>query len=192
MEQDPNAGNEPLQKHVEIVLPRMAFELTQAPHFDGKRKLSSIYYRVASSGNGPSALVQLNPVPMLFDFSLYMQARTLSDSYAILEQILPFFKPDYVVSIDDIPEMCIKRDIIITLINSSHNDSYEGNFQDKRIIEWQFDFQAQGHIYPPIRQKPVITDATVNLTDTGASVIVTANPDTGNLEDPYNIDITEE
>ena len=187
--EDPNAGDEAKQRHVQIVLPRMAYDLTNM-RYDSKRKLSTINYRVNPSGHGPSALVQLNPIPMIFDFSMMVQARTLSDSYAILEQILAFFRPDYTVPIMDIPEMNIKRDIIITLMNQSHSDSYEGSFLDKRVIEWQLDFQAQGHIYPPIKSKPVIN--TVTITDGQGDTILTAaaSPSTVNIDQPYDIVIT--
>src|ERR1035441_2655044 len=187
--EDPNAGDEARQRHVQIILPRLAYDLTNM-RYDSKRKLSTINYRVNPSGIGPSALVQLNPVPMIFDFSMVMQARTLSDAYAILEQILSFFRPDYTIPIIDIPEMNIKRDIIITLMNQSNSDSYQGSFMDKRLIEWQLDFQAQGHIYPPIRTKPIINIATIgdNLGDT--LLVVAANPGTVNIDQPYDIEIT--
>jgi hypothetical protein len=195
MEADPNAGDESNQRHVQIILPRMGFDLTNF-HFDAKRKLPTINYRVSPSGNGPSALVQLTPLPWIFDYSLYLQARTLSDSYAIVEQILAFFRPDYTVPIIDIPPMNSHRDIVFTLLNCSHSDSYEGNFQDKRVIEWQFDFQAQAYIYPPIKIKPVITQVIVGLEDSGddnfsGEVIVAANPNTGNIDQPYSIIVTD-
>jgi T4-like virus Myoviridae tail sheath stabiliser len=272
MEEDLNAGDEPKQRHVQIVLPRMGFELTNL-HYDSKRKLPSINYRVYpnptgigfvnvihggsgynhvpiltfSSGEatckanilngsivdviitnagtgyswntlptiiitptggdtptdatlqvvvgGPSALYQLNPVPYLFDYSLYLQTRTLDDSFAIIEQILAFFRPDYVVPIIDIPEMDLHRDIVFTLMNTSHTDSYQGTMLDKRIIEWQFDFQAQAFIYPPIKTKPVITTSTSYIEEigdiTGPHVIVAADPNTGNIDEPYNIVVTD-
>jgi len=186
MEEDPHAGDEKRQRHVEIILPRMGFEFTNF-HFDSKRKLPAINFRVAPSGNGPFANVQLNPIPFIFNYSLTMQARTLSDSYKIIEQILAFFRPDYVVPIIDIPEMNLHRDIVFTLTNASHSDSYNGSFLENRIIEWNFDFEAQAFIYPPIKNKPVITQATVNLPDTGETVTITTDPNTGNIDEPYNI-----
>jgi hypothetical protein len=184
--EDPSAGDETKQRHVQIVLPRLAYDLTNI-RYDSKRKLSTINYRANLSGDGIlSPMFQLNPVPMIFDFSLYMQARTLSDSYAILEQILAFFRPDYTVPIMDIPEMNIKRDIIITLMNQSHSDSYEGSFFDKRVIEWQLDFQAQGHIYPPVKTKPLINTATI--TDGYGDTLLTVTNATLPINYTYYVD----
>jgi hypothetical protein len=193
--EDPNAGDETKQRHVQIVLPRMAYELTNF-RFDPRRKLPSINYRVASSRSGPTALVQLNPKPFLFEYSLYLQCRTLSDSYSIIEQILTFFSPDYVVPIIDIPEMNINRDIVVNMIGCSHTDKYEGNFLDSRTIMWQFDLEVQAYIYAPIKDKPVITNSKITFGDVTDFidnipnpdyVNVEANPNTGNITDPYNI-----
>ena len=188
---DPNAGNEPTQKHVQIVLPRMAYEMTGF-RYDAKRKLSPIMFRVAAADTNKTLKKQLNPVPMIFEFALYIQTRTLEDGYAILEQFIPFFQPDYTVPILDIPELQLEKDIIFSLINNTHQDTFEGNFLDKRIIEWQFDFEARGHIYPPVREKKIITEADVNVHDytylggydTVASTIV---PDDANVDDSFTI-----
>ncbi len=193
--EDPDAGDEPIQRHVQIVLPRMGYDLVDL-RYDPHRKLPSINYRVAPTGNGPYASVQLNPVPMIYKFSLYMQARTLSDSYAIVEQILSFFRPDYVVPINDIPEMNIKRDVIVVLTGTNHTDSYQGSLLDKRIIEWQFDFDVFGYIYPPIKLKPVINQVDVYVNDqclsgVGPYVDVRIDPPTANIDDDYNIVVTD-
>lgn len=183
---DPNAGDETRQKHVQIVLPRLAFDLTDL-RYDSHRKLPTTNYRVAPSGNGPSALVQLSPIPMIFSFSLGLQTRTLSDAYMIIAQICAFFRPDYTVPIIDIPDMLSHRDITVTLISQSHTDTYEGSMSEKRVIEWDFQFEAQGFIYPPIFEKPVITKADVTFPDIGANVDVQASPRTGNIDDSYDI-----
>jgi hypothetical protein len=183
--EDPNAGDEARQRHVQIVLPRMGYEMTNF-NFDPTRTLPPVNYRVQTSGNGPSALIQLNPVPQIFDFELYLQTRTLTDSYAIVEQIAAFFHPDYVVPIIDIPQMNIHRDIIFTMTGKSHSDSYEGSLTEKRVIEWNFNFQAQGHIYPPIREKKVITNTKVFM-DERESVQLITDPVAPNIDEPYDI-----
>lgn len=163
---DPDAGNEEKQKHVQIVLPRMAYELTGF-RYDGRRKLSPINFRVSLDETDNKVVnKQLNPVPFIFNYSLYIQSRTLDDGYAIIEQFLPFFQPDFSVPVLMIPELNLRRDIIFTIISSTQRDTYEGQFMDKRILEWQFDFEARGELYPPVRKKKVITDADIRAEDT--------------------------
>lgn len=188
---DPNAGDEANQKHVQIVLPRMAYEMTNF-RYDGRRKLSPIMYRVVAGQNNTVLKRQLNPVPMIFQFSLYLATRTLEDAYAIMEQFLPFFQPDFTINILDIPEIGLKRDIIFSLVSNNHQDNYEGNFQDKRTIEWTFDFEARGHIYPPIKEKKIITEADIRVHELGfqdqvGTVHVEIDPSTAMPNQPFEV-----
>jgi len=76
-------------------------------------------------------------------------------------------------------------------MSQSHSDSFEGSFLDKRVIEWQFDFQVQGHIYPPIKTKPVINSATITDGYGDTLVTVVASPGTVNIDQPYDIIVSE-
>jgi hypothetical protein len=185
---DPNAGDEENQKHVQIVLPRMAYEMTNM-RYDAKRKLSPIVFRSALTDTNTTVKRQLQPVPMVFDFSLYLQTRTLEDGYAIMEQFIPYFQPDFTVPVMMIPEMNLQRDIIFNLIGNSHEDSYEGQFLDKRILEWQFDFEARGEMYPPIREKKVITQADIYTHDQNSIIKqeVFIDPTTAKQNDEFKV-----
>jgi hypothetical protein len=162
---DPNAGNVAEQKHVQIVLPRMAYMLNGF-RYDSRRKLSPILYRVGLESTNATVKRQLNPVPFLFDFSLHIATRTLEDGYAIIEQFLPFFQPDFSVPIMTIPQINLRRDIVFSLTGNSQSDSFEGNFLDKRTLEWEFNFEGRGELYPPVKTKKVITEIDVNVDDT--------------------------
>ena len=41
------------------------------------------------------------PVPYNLDFELYAMAKQSDDALQIVEQILPYFQPDYTVTIND-------------------------------------------------------------------------------------------
>ena len=159
---DPNAGDVATQRHIDQIWPRMAYNLKNF-RYDPSRKLSTISYRAASSGQGWTASKQLNPVPMIFDFTLYLRTRTLEDGWAIIEQFIPFFTPDYTVPILDIPEMGIKTDIVFTLKSNTSRDEFEGNLLKNRELVWEFEFIAEGHMYPPIKTVPVITHTDTTL-----------------------------
>lgn len=195
---DPNAGDEATQRHVNLVLPRMTYEMTGF-RYDPSRKLSSTNYRVAPK-NSALAWKQFNPVPMIFSFSLYIQARNLSDGWNVLGQFLPFFKPDFVVPINDIPDMGIQRDITFYISANSQKDSWDGAAMDKRTIEWQYDFEARGHLYPPMKEKKVITEADIRVSSNfpdgtyvgneRSTVVVQVNPPSRQIDEPYDI-VTE-
>ncbi len=168
---DPNAGDEANQRHVNLVLPKFTYEL-KGFRYDATRKLPSINFRVAPTGQGASALVQLNPVPMLFEYVLNLQTRTLEDGWKILEQFVPFFKPDY-------------------------TDNWDDTVTEKRTISWEFNFEARAHLYPPIVQKKVITDSilrftSLNNTDiaspgTVSTMTVSVDPPSANIDEPFDI-----
>ena len=53
------------------------------------------------------------PVPYNVSYNLYSftRSKTLRLGLQIVEQILPFFQPDFTVTVNAIPELNIKRDI---------------------------------------------------------------------------------
>ena len=98
--------------------PRMGFALTGVA-YDSIRKLNTVGRNVAANtAAGTSTLMtQYNPVPYNFDFTLFILVKNAEDGTQILEQILPFFTPEFTVTINTIPEMGIKADTPIIRMN---------------------------------------------------------------------------
>ena len=84
------------------------------------------------------------------------------DGLQIIEQILPFFNPDFCVSITDIPEMGIKRDLQIILENVSYEDNYEGEFTQRQSIVWNLTFNLGLNFYGPVDMQGYIKTAIAN------------------------------
>ena len=148
LRQDPN-----LTKQVAIQLPRLAFEMT-GMSYDPARKLNTVgKITQRSVVNGHNTLAkQFNPSPYIFDFSLYAFVENAEDGTQILEQILPFFTPEFNVSVNIITEMGVKLDIPIIIGGASSEDSYEGEFSTRRTIIWTINFSLKGFIYPDIKK----------------------------------------
>jgi hypothetical protein len=159
---DPNAGTPGQQRPISTILPRMGYAYKNF-RYDPSRRLSPINFRINTEDKGPIVIRQLNPIPIVVEYTLYLRTRTLEDGFQIIEQIGAFFGPDYVVPIMDIAQMNIKRDIIFTLKSNSHSDSYDGQMMEKRLLEWEFEFEARAHLYPPIREKKLITEADIRI-----------------------------
>ena len=105
------------KRRVAIVLPRIYFELSNVS-YDGSRKTSPIQkYRSIVDDNGTEVRVQYVPVPYNLDFELGIIAKNQDDGLQILEQILPFFQPNFNITLNMIPDMKEKRDIQICLNN---------------------------------------------------------------------------
>lgn len=74
------------------------------------------------------------PVPYNIEFELAIIAKTQDDGLQIVEQILPFFQPQFTVTINLIPEMEETRDVPIILNSIDYNDDYEGDYTTRRYI----------------------------------------------------------
>jgi hypothetical protein len=108
-------------------------------------------------------LKQYNPVPYNFDFELTAAVDNAEDGAQIFEQIVPFFTPEFTVSVNLVPSMNVKPDISIILNSTTTEDSYEGDFTTRREIIWTFGFQLKGYIYPDVKSGSVTKSVIVNL-----------------------------
>jgi hypothetical protein len=161
--------NPDLLRQVNQVLPRMSFEI-KSVEYDADRKLNTIGRNRYSNNANMSS--QYNPVPYNFNIDLSILTRNADDATRIVEQILPFFKPEWTTAIKLIPEMGIEMDIPIVLKSVQYNDTYEASFTDRYAIIWDLQFVLKGYIYGPIStQGPiqeVITNFYVPTTNTAA------------------------
>jgi len=155
---DPN-----IDRQTAITLPRMSFEMIDMK-YDANRKLNTIERRVVKEPNSTSKLkYQYNPVPYNISFRLYIYVKNAEDGTKIVEQILPFFTPDWTTTVQLIPEMGINMDIPVVLDNINIEDSYEGDFEKRRALIWTLDFTLKGYIYGPIKKSGVIKFANTNF-----------------------------
>ena len=105
-----------------IILPRMGFEITGL-QYNPAKKINLLTKNVAvGQGDDPNKLrAQFTSTPYDMSVSLYVMAKNQDVGLQIIEQILPFFNPDFCVTVNDIPAMGIKRDLQITLDNISYD-----------------------------------------------------------------------
>jgi hypothetical protein len=163
LEQDPNAGIIGQEEQVQMTVPLMTYQITGFT-FNGSRKLPTIgrHAHVVTS-NSQVLSAQYNPVPYDIDIELVVMVKHLEDGLMIVEQIVPFFAPDYTLTLKDVPGMNIKKDVPVVLKGFSTEDNYEGPWDEKRVIQWTLSFTAQAYLYPPIKQVNVTTEAEVNM-----------------------------
>ena len=148
-------------RRVAIVLPRIYFELSNVS-YDGSRKTSPIQkYRTIIDGNGTEVRVQYVPVPYNLEFELGIIAKNQDDGLQILEQILPFFQPNFNITLNMIPDMNEKKDIQICLNSINYEDDWDGDFLQRRTIVWTLNFTAKSYIYGPFNQADIIRKAMV-------------------------------
>ena len=145
--------------------PRMGFALTSVD-YDSVRKLNTVGKNWAANSSlstTTTLLSQFNPVPYNFAFDLFILVKNAEDGTQILEQILPYFTPEFTVTVNTIPDMGIKADIPIVLNSSSVADEYEGDLATRRTITWTLSFTLKGYIYPDIKSSSIIKTVEVNF-----------------------------
>ena len=144
-------------------LPRIGFSLTGVS-YDSVRKLNTVIRNVAANtASTGSVLSQYNPVPYNFDFELFILVNNAEDGTQILEQILPYFTPEFTVTINTIPDMGIKADVPIVLNSASQSDEYEGELATRRTIIWTLSFLMKGFVYPDVKSGTLIKSIEVNF-----------------------------
>jgi hypothetical protein len=149
-----------IDRQVAIQLPLMSFEMLGLS-YDGSRKLTSTGRSAVIAIDKNSLSYQYNPVPYNFNFKLYIMVKNAEDGTKIVEQILPYFTPEWSTTVDLIPEMNISHEIPLVLNNITTEDSYDGNFATRRSLTWVLDFTMKGFIYGPVK-----TQKTIKFTNT--------------------------
>ena len=144
-------------------LPFISFEMGKMS-YDGTRKLLTTgRSSVKNATNASKLKYQYNPVPYNIDFKVYVYAKNADDGTKIIEQILPYFTPDWTTTINLIPEMGITMDIPIVLNNIGYSDTYDGSFKERRAIIWELDLTLKGYLYGPVKSGGIIKFINVNF-----------------------------
>ena len=151
LEQNPD-----LKRKSAINLPRMSFELTGMT-YDGERKISpitKIRKTVVDEAGGNRRFVYAG-APYNLDFSLYIMAKYQEDAVKLLEQIIPFFQPNFTSTVRLIPGI-EPIDIPLILNGVSMEDLYEGSFEERQSILYTLTFSMKAWYFGPERDKSVI------------------------------------
>ena len=184
---------------VAITLPRMAFDIT-GYSYDGSRKLNKNQRigKVTTNADTSKLNTQYMPVPYDVAFELNAFTANSDDGLQIIEQILPYFQPDYTVTMILDRTMDTKRDIPFILESVDYEDSYQGTLTSLRRIIYSLKFTAKIYLYGPISQSAVIkkvsADLYTNTSDKAPSrserVTVTPNPTSADKDDTYTYTTT--
>ena len=188
-----------LSSKVAVTLPRIGFEI-QNLSYDATRKLNRVqkFKKVNARNNTRSIDTQYMPVPYNLDVVLYILAKQSDDALQIVEQILPYFQPDYTITVNDMADMGIKRDVPIVLNTVNYEDNYRGDFGERRAIIYTLGFTSKFYLYGPVTSSKVIKTVQV---DQYANVqteapkreqryTVTPNPTSADADDDFGFNET--
>lgn len=143
------------EQNIEIYLPRMSFEMIGI-NYDPNRKISPIQQNRNINSSTVTLNQQYAPTPYNINLNLYVYTKNQDDGLQIIEQILPYFNPDYNLTLKAIPLLDIKNDLPILLQNILYDDQYEGDFKQRRSIIWTLNFIMKLNFYGPVSKQGVI------------------------------------
>ena len=151
-----------LSKTVAVTLPRIGFEI-QNLSYDSSRKLNRVQkFKKVKGAKSDQLDTQFMPVPYNLSIQLYVMAKQSDDALQIVEQILPYFQPDYTLTVNDMADMGIKRDVPIILNSVAYEDNYQGDFESRRAIIYTLAFTLKFYLYGPVTSSSVIKTVQVD------------------------------
>ena len=165
-------GEEVDYTKISRILPAMSFELENV-YYDKSRKtnqfntISQTGYTTTNGVNNRN--YQYNRLPYNFIFGLKIRTKNLDDMFQIVEQIIPTFDSNLVITLEDtVNQVNSNQEISITINEIKMDDDYQDEMKS-RLIEWLITFELKGFFY-----KKTITGFTIN----------TANIYFGDIDNP--------
>ena len=145
LEQQPD-----LNKPIQISLPRMSFEFTGVSYDSGRKLAGTQAFTTTLKSDRKEIRKMYHPVPYKMSFDLSIMTLLNDDALQIVEQILPYFQPNFNLTIDLIESIGEKRDIPITLESVSFVDNYEGDYSSRRVLLYTLKFTAKTYLFGPV------------------------------------------
>lgn len=158
------SNGEDAERRVAIKLPRMSFEITNM-QYDATRQLPKTNNISTVVENSVTSRRQLyTSTPYTISFQLNVYAKSQDDALQIVEQILPYFAPQYTLTIKPFSDIdTLTEDVPITLSGVTFSDDFEGAVEQRRTIIYTLDFEMKIALYGPEGNKSIIRDVRNNL-----------------------------
>lgn len=172
-----------LERQTYTVLPRMSFEIT-GMSYDSSRKLNRINDITCYQDTAMSKVS--SPAPYNIDISLYILTKTQEDALQIVEQILPYFNPEYTVSVKLVEATNVTMDVPIVLNSVSIQDDYEGDFQTRRFVTYTLTFSIKSNFFGPVKQNGVIENVTITTSQPGRKYTADGDISLGTITETWN------
>jgi len=148
---------------VAIKLPRMSFEIISI-QYDASRQLQKTNTFQQSGSTNALRNKFYTFVPYNVGFQLSIYTKTQDDALQIVEQILPFFNPQYTVTIKPFATFPnVKEDIPIALTGVDFADDFEGSLEQRRTIIYTLTFDMRINFYGPIAESKIIRAAETSM-----------------------------
>lgn len=178
-----------------IKLPRMAFEITGLD-IDTTQKLQKRNQIVESHASDVTKKKTIKHFTSYnIAMSLYIMAKNQDDGLQVVEQILPYFQPEYTITIRPVDGFAYKQDVPIVLTSVNISDDYEGDFVTRRVLTYQLDFAMKMKFFGPTENQGVIREvnfdfnADPNNENVLENMDFTITPQSSDEDDDYTVNV---
>lgn len=178
-----------------VTLPRMGFVISSI-NYDFVRKTSSLN-KVYSKDpdNADSLLRTLSPVPYTLDVDLFIATKSTDEGLQLIEQIIPFFTPSFNITITEIDEIEVERDIPIKLNSVTPDFQTEGSYDGNDIMIWDLQFSMEVNLYKNVSSVGIIKKVIIDTHPTNEAYPeplvsrykASIDPETAYIDDEYAI-----
>lgn len=148
---------------VAIKLPRLSFEITGLT-YDSSVKLNRMN-RITRTIDDTTRQSVFTYAPYRMTIQLAVMAKNQDDALQVIEQIIPYFQPEYTITLNSLSDMDIKSDVPIVLTSVGLSEDYEGDFLTRRAIVYTLDFDLRIRFFGPISAQNLIQTVSVDLND---------------------------
>lgn len=153
---EPSSINDGIR--IENQLPRMSYIMTNVATDASRRRNRNTPLLSRPVGNceaNPEVITE--QVPVNVGFSLFIYTRHIDDTLQIVEQIIPYFNPDHIISMAlNSAQDNVK--IPISMISNSISERYDGDMSGRRINISSFSFVAKSYIFGKVQNVTHIDD----------------------------------
>lgn len=153
-------------QQVAIKLPRMSFEIVSIDYDQAAQQQKTGQFVAAVGGATAQRLYTGTPYIITYELNIY--AKNQDDALQVVEQIFPYFTPQYTLSVrpfDSLPN--VTEDVPVELQGVSFSDDYESPLEQRRTIIYTLNFNMRVKFYGPVNERKIIRDVTVDLYNIG-------------------------
>mgnify|MGYP000010954293 CR=1 FL=1 len=180
-----------------IKLPRMSFEITSLEYDESTRLTRGTKLNIPGTSS-TSRRTMFYPSTYNLTFELSIISRHTDDALQILEQILPFFQPEYSVTVNEIDNN-FQSDMPFVLTGVNLTDDYEGEFEARRSLVYTLTFETRIKYYGPLSDSgAIIRETKTNISDVDMTTSgipystqeTTISPTDANEDDNFSINVS--
>lgn len=178
----------------QITLPTMSYDLLGIS-YDSQRKLSPyIKNQMFNTSNNTTQYACAAPYNLNFEVNLYV--RNVEDGLQVIEQIIPFFTPDYTIQLKYLVNAAsntyVSEQVPFVFEGINYQNEYEGPAGTVRMVTWTMNFTAKALYFGPTPSNSVIKEVIINLRDGNSMNVVSTieasvDPISANVTDNYNV-----